>query len=54
MRQKLGVALAVVAGLSPAEHYELRDAVDAAYAEFVTADASVAIPGRTLVAAASA
>jgi SAM-dependent methyltransferase len=44
----------LVAGLSPAEHYELRDAVDAAYAEFVTADGAVAIPGRTLVAAASA
>jgi SAM-dependent methyltransferase len=44
----------VVAGLSPAEHYEVRDAVDAAYAEFVRPDGSVAIPGRALVAAASA
>ena len=44
----------VVAGLSPAEHYKVRDAVDAAYAEFVGADGSVAIPGRALVAAASA
>ena len=52
--QTSGRIAALVAGLSPAEHYELRDAVDAAYAEFVTADGSVAIPGRTLVAAASA
>jgi SAM-dependent methyltransferase len=44
----------VVAGLSPAEHYRVRDAVDAAYAEFVRPDGSVAIPGRALVAAASA
>jgi SAM-dependent methyltransferase len=44
----------LVAGLAPAEHYALRDAVDAAYAEFVRPDGSVAIPGRTLVAAASA
>jgi hypothetical protein len=43
-----------VAALAPAEHYALRDAVDAAYAEFVRPDGSVAIPGRTLVAAASA
>ncbi|HEX2104196.1 MAG TPA: methyltransferase domain-containing protein [Solirubrobacteraceae bacterium] len=44
----------IVAGLSPAEHYAVRDAVDAAYAEFVQPDGSLAIPGRTLVAAASA
>jgi len=44
----------IVQGLSPAEHYALRDAVDAAYAEFVRSDGSVAVPGRTLVAAASA
>jgi SAM-dependent methyltransferase len=44
----------IVAGLSPAEHYAVRDAVDAAYADFVQSDGSLAIPGRTLVAAASA
>jgi len=44
----------VVASLSPAEHYEIRDAFDAAYAEFVADDGSVAVPGRTWVAAASA
>src|SRR3954454_12870829 len=35
--QTSGRISALVAGLSPAEHYELRDAVDAAYAEFVAA-----------------
>jgi SAM-dependent methyltransferase len=44
----------IVGGLSPAEHYAVRDAVDAAYAEFVRPDGSVAIPARTFVAAASA
>lgn len=44
----------VVRGLSPAEHYALRDAFDAAYAPFVGDDATVRIPGRTLVAAAEA
>jgi SAM-dependent methyltransferase len=44
----------LVAGLSPAEHYGLRDAVDAAYAEFAQDDGSVEIPARALVATASA
>jgi SAM-dependent methyltransferase len=44
----------VVNGLSPAQHYALRDAVDAAYAPYVTADGSLAIPARALVAAAGA
>jgi SAM-dependent methyltransferase len=44
----------IVSGLSPAEHYQVRDAMDAAYAPFVRSDGSVAIPGRALVAAASA
>jgi SAM-dependent methyltransferase len=44
----------VVAGLSPAEHYGLRDAVDAAYAPYLAADGSLAIPARALVAAAGA
>jgi SAM-dependent methyltransferase len=43
-----------VADLDPAEHYRLRDAVDAAYAPFVRDDGSVEIPARALVAAASA
>jgi hypothetical protein len=43
-----------VAGLAPAEHYKLRDAVDAAYAPYVREDGSVEIPARALVAAAGA
>jgi SAM-dependent methyltransferase len=41
-------------GLTPAEHYELRDAFDAAYAEFAGPDGAVSIPARTLVATAEA
>jgi SAM-dependent methyltransferase len=44
----------VVRELPPAEVYRLRDAVDAGYAPFVAQDGSVALPGRVLVAAASA
>jgi SAM-dependent methyltransferase len=44
----------IVAGLTPAEHYKLRDAIDAAYAPYVGADGGVEIPARALVAAASA
>jgi SAM-dependent methyltransferase len=44
----------VTAGLAPADHYALRDAVDAALAEYVQPDGSVRIPARTLVAAAGA
>src|SRR5919199_136571 len=40
--------------LPPAEHYALRDAVDAAYAPWVAGDGSVRFPARTLVATASA
>jgi hypothetical protein len=43
-----------VAGLSPADHYALRDAVDAAYAPWVEDDGRVRLPGRALVAAATA
>jgi SAM-dependent methyltransferase len=43
-----------LAGLTPAEHYAVRDAFDAAHAEFTTPDGGVAIPARTLVAAAEA
>jgi SAM-dependent methyltransferase len=41
-------------GLSPKDHYELRDAFDAAFAAFVQDDGSVAVPARALVAAADA
>lgn len=44
----------VLAGLSPAEHYRLRDAVDGSLAQFELADGSLRIPARTLVASAGA
>jgi SAM-dependent methyltransferase len=40
--------------LPPAEHYAFRDAVDAAFAPWVQPDGTVRLPGRTLVASASA
>ena len=47
----LGAALDA---LTPAEHYALRDAVDAGYAPYVAADGSVALPACSLVAWAEA
>ncbi|HEX7300131.1 MAG TPA: methyltransferase domain-containing protein [Solirubrobacteraceae bacterium] len=44
----------VLRDLAPAEHYKLRDAVDAGYAEYVRDDGSLLLPGRALVAAATA
>lgn len=44
----------LVRALSPAEHFALRDAVDARWAPFVGADGTVAVPGRALVLSASA
>jgi SAM-dependent methyltransferase len=44
----------VVDELEPAEHYKLRDAVDAAYAPYVRDDGSVELPARALMAAAGA
>jgi SAM-dependent methyltransferase len=43
-----------VAALTPAQRDDLRDAIDARLAPYVAVDGSVAIPGRTHVAAASA
>lgn len=40
--------------LTPAQRDDLRDAIDARLAPYVAADGSVAVPGRTHVAAASA
>jgi len=48
-----GATMRLVSGLSPAEHYALRDAFDEAYAPYVTDD-GIAVPARALVAAASA
>jgi SAM-dependent methyltransferase len=44
----------LVHGLAPAEHYKLRDAVDAGYADYVREDGSLLVPARVLVAAATA
>jgi SAM-dependent methyltransferase len=38
----------VLATLSPADHYTLRDAIEARWEPYVAADGSVAIPGRAL------
>jgi ubiquinone/menaquinone biosynthesis C-methylase UbiE len=43
-----------VGALTPAQRDDLRDAIDARLAAYVDADGSVALPGRTHVAAASA
>jgi SAM-dependent methyltransferase len=40
--------------LSPAEHFALRDTVDAGWSPYVQADGTVAVPGSALVASASA
>lgn len=48
-----GLAKGVVA-LTPAQRDDLRDAIDERLAQYVAEDGSVALPGRTHVAAASA
>lgn len=55
--QQLDCSLALkdlVAGLSPADHYRLRDAVDADLERFAQPDGTLRIPARTLVGAATA
>jgi len=44
----------VVRGLAPAEHYQLRDLVDAGFSPYVRDDGSLQAPARALVAAAAA
>ena len=56
-QQQLDCSLSLkqlTARLSPADHYRLRDAVDAELAAYAQADGSLRLPARTLVAAASA
>ena len=43
-----------VRGLAPADHYALRDLVDAGYSPYVRDDGSLEVPARALVAAAAA
>ena len=45
---------AAVRELAPADHYKLRDALDAGYQPYVRDDGSLQVPGRALVAAATA
>jgi SAM-dependent methyltransferase len=45
---------AAVRGLAPADHYKLRDAMDAGYQPYVRDDGSLLLPARALVAAATA
>lgn len=44
----------VLEALSPADHYKLRDAVEARWAPYTAADGSVAIPGRAIGVATDA
>jgi SAM-dependent methyltransferase len=56
-QQQLDCSLSLnrlTASLSPADHYRLRDAVDAELAAYAEPDGSLRLPARTLVAAASA
>lgn len=55
--QQLAVSVSLadaLAKLSPAEHYALRDAVDAGYAPYAAGDGSLALPATALVASAEA
>jgi hypothetical protein len=52
--QTSGSTVEIVRGLAPAEHYKLRDLVDAGYAPYVRPDGSLHAPARALVAAATA
>jgi SAM-dependent methyltransferase len=52
--QTSGSVVQVVRDLAPAEHYKLRDLVDAGYAPYVRDDGSLKVPARALVAAATA
>jgi hypothetical protein len=44
----------LIRGLAPAEHYQLRDLVDAGYSPYVRDDGMLEAPARALVAAAAA
>jgi SAM-dependent methyltransferase len=54
MMQTSTSTAATVRGLAPAEHYALRDAVDAGYASYVRDDGSLQLPARALAATAAA
>lgn len=55
--QQLTVSISLgeaLSKLSPAEHYALRDAVDAGYAPYTADDGSLALPATALIASAEA
>ena len=52
--QTSGTMVEAVRGLSPADHYKLRDLIDEGYAPYVRDDGSLHAPARALVAAAGA
>lgn len=54
MREMSSTMRPLVDGLSPADHYKLRDAVEAKWAPYAAADGTVALPGRALGAVAEA
>jgi SAM-dependent methyltransferase len=54
MRATSSTMRPVLDGLSPADHYRLRDAVEARWAPYVGDDGSVAIPGRAIGVATEA
>ena len=54
MRSTSSILGRAAAELSPAQHYELREVLDARYAPFVQPDGSLELPGSTWVARAEA
>jgi SAM-dependent methyltransferase len=54
MREMSSTMRPLLDGLTPADHYKLRDAVEERWAPFVQRDDSVAIPGRALGVVAEA
>ena len=44
----------VLTDASPAEHYKLRDAIEARWSEFAGPDGQISMPGRVLCALAEA
>jgi SAM-dependent methyltransferase len=54
MRELSSTMRPLIDGLSPADHYRLRDAVEARWSAHVADDGTVALPGRALGAVAEA
>jgi ubiquinone/menaquinone biosynthesis C-methylase UbiE len=54
VRQMSSTMLPLIDSLSPADHYRLRDAVEARWAPYVAPDGALALPGRAIGAVAEA